>query len=448
MDRFEKWVIKHGAAMSFKIRRNAADPPRISERFQFIMSPCFPTKSAPAGLPLFRIIRAATFAVILAALISGCGKRQAGPPGGRGGPGGPMEVSVLTIASAAVTLTQDLPGRISAFRVAEVRARVNGIVLRRLFTEGSDVAEGQVLYEIDPAPYQAALDSARGTLARAEANATTARLKEERNKQLLDAKTVSKQDYDDALANQRMADADVLSGKAAVQAAQINLDYTKVTSPIAGRIGISQVTEGAYVQASTATLLATVQQLDRVYVDVTQASSELLRLRRDLASGRLKADDAGKARVKLIHENGDIYPEEGTLETSDVTVNATTSSVTIRAIFPNPRGELLPGLFLRARLEEGSKPDAILVPQLAVSRNAKGEPTALVVGANDMVELRVLQTPRAVGNQWLVTAGLKPGDQVIVNNLQKIRPGMPVKAVPSSPTPSETASGARQAPSR
>jgi membrane fusion protein (multidrug efflux system) len=407
----------------------------------------FFTKRASAHRFLFRIIAAASLGVILVALIAGCKKREAGP-GGPGGPGGPIEVGVLTIAPTSVTLTQDLPGRISAFRVAEVRARVNGIVLRRLFREGSEVTEGQVLYEIDPAPYQAAFDSALGTLARAEANATTARLKEERYKQLLAAKAISKQDYDDALANQRTYDADVLSGQGAVQAARINLDYTKVTSPIAGRIGIAQVTEGAYVQASTATLLATVQQLDRVYLDVTQASSELLRLKRDLASGRLKADETGKARVKLIHENGDIYPEEGTLEAADVTVNATTNSVTVRATFPNPRGELLPGLFVRAQLEEGSSPDAILVPQFAVSRNSKGEPTALVVGANNTVELRVLQTSRAVGNQWLVSAGLKPGDQVIVNNLQKVRPGAQVKAAtaaasPPPPLPTATASSAR-----
>ncbi len=381
--------------------------------------------------------------MIAAALIAGCGHKQAASPAGPGGPGGPVEVSVLTITPAPVTLTQDLPGRISAFRVAEVRARVNGIVLRRLFTEGSDVTEGQVLYEIDPAPYQAALDSALGTLARAEANATTARLKEERYKQLLATKVISKQDYDDALANERTYDADVLSGKAAVQTARINLDYTKVTSPVAGRIGISQVTEGAYVQAANATLLATVQQIDHVYVDVTQASSELLRLKRDLASGRLKADESGKARVKLIHEDGEIYPEEGTLEVSDVTVNATTNSVTVRAIFPNPRVDLLPGLFVRARLEEGSAPDAILVPQLAVSRNSKGEPTTMVVGANGTVELRVLQTPRAVGNQWLVSAGLKPGDQVIVDNLQRIRPGAPVKVASAAPpSPPATASTA------
>jgi membrane fusion protein, multidrug efflux system len=351
-----------------------------------------------------------------------------------------MEVSVLTITPAPLTLTQDLPGRISAFRVAEVRARVNGIVLRRLFTEGADVTEGQVLYEIDPAPYQATLDNALGTLARAEANATTARLKEERYKQLLVAKAISKQDYDDALANEGTYNADVLSGKAAVPTARINLDYTKVTSPVSGRIGISQVTEGAYVQASAATLLAIVQQLDPVYVDVTQASSEVLRLRRELASGRLKADDTGKARVKLIQETGDIYAEEGTLQFSDITVNVTTNSVTVRAIFPNPHAELLPGLFVRARLEEGNRPDAILVPQLAVSRNSKGEPTTMVVGANGTAELRVLQTSRAVGNQWLVSAGLKPGDQVIIDNLQRVHPGVPVKATPAAPAPGATAS--------
>jgi membrane fusion protein (multidrug efflux system) len=384
----------------------------------------------------------------LALLLTACGKPQQGPPGAAFGPQGPMEVGVVTIATEPVTLTQDLPGRISAFRVAEVRARVNGIVLKRLFAEGSDVTEGQVLYEIDPAPYQAALDSAeatlaraKATLARAEANLVSARQKQERYKSLLDTKAISKQEYDDALASQRMGEADVQSGKAevqsgeaAIQSARINLDYTKVTSPVAGRIGISQVTEGAYVQAATATLLATVQQLDKVYVDVTQPSSELLRLKRELASGRLKADDAGKAKVKLVHENGDVHPEEGTLEVADVTVNAMTNSVTVRAIFPNTNRDLLPGMFVRARLEEGSQPNAILVPQLAVSRNTKGEPTVMVVGNDSTVEVRVLETPRTVGNQWLVTSGLKAGDQVIINNLQKIRPGAPVKAVPTPPT--------------
>jgi membrane fusion protein (multidrug efflux system) len=385
-------------------------------------------------------------ALCSALLLAGCFRKAAeGQGAGPGGPGGappPPEVATLTIAPTAVTLTQDLPGRTSALRVAEVRARVNGIVLKRLFKEGSDVQEGQVLYEIDPAPYQAASDSAEGSLARAEANSSAARIKEERLKTLINTKAISKQDYDDAVASLQMSDADVLTAKAAVQTAKINLGYTKVTAPVAGRIGLSQVTEGAYVQASAATLLATIQQLDRVYVDVTQASSELLRLRRDLASGRLKADEAGKARVKLIHEDGSVYPEGGSLEVSDVTVNATTNSVMLRAIFPNPRGELLPGLFVRARLEEGSSPDAILVPQLAVTRNAKGQPTTLVVGANNMVELRVLETARAVGNQWLVSSGLKAGDQVIMNNLQRVRPGMPVKIAPAAPVAPEPAPAA------
>lgn len=398
--------------------------------------------SFPSILP--RLSRVGGIAALSAALLfAGCGRKPAGPPGGMFGPGGPVEVGVLTIATQPVALTTDLPGRTSAFRVAEVRARVNGIVLKRLFNEGSDVAEGQVLYEIDPAPYQAALDSALGQLARAEANATTARLKEQRYKSLVNAKAISSQDYDDAVANQRTFEADVLSGQAAVQSARINLGYTKVTSPVAGRIGLSQVTEGAYVQQANATLLATVQQLDKVYVDVTQPSSDMLRLKRDISAGKLSANAEGQPKVQLILEDGTVYPEEGSLEVSDITVNMSTNSVMVRAIFPNPRGELLPGLFVRARLLEGSSPEAILVPQLAVTRNTKGEPTTLVVGAESKVEVRVLETARAVGNQWLVTAGLKPGDQVIVNNLQKIRPGAPVKPVavaPEQKPPATTAS--------
>jgi membrane fusion protein (multidrug efflux system) len=383
-------------------------------------------------------LRGRSLAAVAIALFAGCGPRQAAGPGG---PGGPLEVGVITVAAAPVTLKQELPGRVSARRVAEVRARVNGIVEKRLFEEGSEVKEGQVLYEIDPAPYQAALDSAQGTLARAEANAATAKLKQERYKQLLESRTIAKQDYDDVLANQKSFDADILSGQAAVQLAKINLGYTKVTSPISGRIGISQVTEGAYVQQSAATLLATVQELDSVYVNVTQSSGDLLRLKHELENGQLKADAAGHASVKLILEDGRLYPEEGTFELADVTVNETTSSVIIRAIFPNPRRDLLPGLFVRAQLEEGSRPDAILVPQSAVTRNSKGEPITLVVGAGSTAELRVLKTPRAVGNQWLVSEGLKAGDQVIISNLQRLRPGAPVKPVPANaPATAATAS--------
>lgn len=381
--------------------------------------------------------------VLTVALLAGCGRKPpGGPPGGPGGPGGPVEVGVITVAIRPVTLTQDLPGRTSALRVAEVRARVSGIVQKRFFREGVDVAGGDVLYQIDPAPYQAALQNAQGTLARAEANVTSTRAQADRARKLLEAQAISKQDYDTALASFRAYEADMLSGRASVQTATINLGYTRVVSPISGRIGISQVTEGAYVQDSAATLLATVQELDRVYVDVVQASNQWLRLRRDFASGKLKTDDAGRAKVKLILEDGSEYPEGGTLQLSDVTVSSTTSSFTVRAIFPNPREDLLPGMFVRARLEEGQTPDAILVPQLAVTRNMQGEPTALVVGADGKAELRVLQTPRAVGNQWLVADGLKPGDQLIVDNLQKVHPGVSVKPSPARLAPAFIAAAA------
>ncbi|MDB6003135.1 MAG: efflux transporter periplasmic adaptor subunit [Prosthecobacter sp.] len=376
----------------------------------------------------------------LALLLVSCGPKPAPAPPVAPGPPPPMEVGVLTIKTTPVTLTQDLPGRISAFRVAEVRARVSGIVLKRLFKEGSDVKEGQVLYEIDPSQYEASHDSALGTLAKAEAGLNSAQLKLDRMKSLIESHAVSKQDYDEASGSQRVNLAEVLLGKAAVKTAKINLDYTKVVAPITGRIGLSQVTEGAYVRTDQATLLTIVQQLDRVYVDVNQPSSDLLRLKNAIASGRLKADSSGQPRVKLVHENGDIYSEEGSLEVSDVTVNTLTNSVTVRAVFPNPRGDLLPGMFVRARLEEGTTPDAILVPQMAVNRNSKGEPTAMVVGAESKVELRILETPRAVGNQWLVTSGLKAGDQLIINNLQKIRPGAPVKIAADAPAPAAPAS--------
>lgn len=378
---------------------------------------------------------------LLGLLLTGCGKKEAAAPaGGMGaGPAGPTEVGILTIVTAPVTLTQDLPGRVSPFRVAEVRARVDGIVLRRHFEEGSKVQEGQLLYEIDPAPYQATLDSARASLAREEAIAAAAKSKEERFKQLMSSRAVSQQDYNDALAAQLTSAADIQAAKAAIQSAQINLDYTKVTAPISGRIGISDVTEGAYVQSASATLLATIQQLDQVYVDVTQASGQILRLKQDFASGKLKADEDGTAQVKLILDNSQPYPEPGKLQMSDVTVNRSSNSITVRAVFPNPRGDLLPGMFVRATFEEGSTPDAILVPQLAVTRNTKGQATAMVIGANSTVEIRVLQTSRTVGNQWLVTGGLKPGDQVIVSNLQRVRPGAQVKAAPATAEPAVTA---------
>lgn len=367
----------------------------------------------------------------VALLAAGCAKKTAAPVAG------PAEVGIITVEARPVTLTQELPGRTSAFRLAEVRARVSGIVLKRLFTEGSDVKEGQELYKIDPAPYQAAYDSAKATLARAEANAVYARQQNDRLKQLIDSKAISQQDYDNTHAALQAAEADVAAAKAALQTAEINLGYTSVASPVSGRIGRSEVTEGAYVQAGAATLLATVQQLDPIYVDLTQSSTEVFRLRRALADGKLQRTGTGDARVQLIIGGG-APAAEGSLQFSDVTVDPTTSSITLRAIFPNPKTELLPGLFVRARLVEGSTPDAILVPQLAITRNTKGEATALVVGEGNKVELRVLRTDRAIGNQWLIADGLKPDDQVIVQNLQRIRPGAEVKPVPATNVPPAT----------
>lgn len=372
-----------------------------------------------------------SFAIFAAALaLAGCSQKDQSAA-----KAAPAEVGVVTVAPAAVTLTQELPGRTSAYRVAEVRARVSGIVLKRHFTEGRDVKEGELLYTIDPAPYQAALDSAKASLARAEAGSAVTKLQADRSRQLLEARAVSQQEYDDIAASNLASVADVAAAKAAVQAAEINIGYTHVTSPISGRIGLSQVTEGAYVQQGAATLLATVQQLDTLYVDVTQSSTELLRLRRALAEGQLQRSGENSAKIRILLDDNSVYSEEGALQFSDVSVNPSTSSITIRATIPNPRNELLPGMFVRARLQEGERPDAILVPQLGVTRNTKGEPTALVVGADNKVELRVLRTDRAVGNQWLVSEGLKAGDRLIVQNLQRIRPGVEVKPVPATNLP-------------
>jgi membrane fusion protein, multidrug efflux system len=360
------------------------------------------------------------------ALVAGCSKAPAASP-----PAGPVEVGVVTLAPTSLTLTKELSGRTSAFRVAEVRARVNGIVQKRLFTEGADVREGQALFAIDPAPYQATLEGARAQLARAEATVANARLQADRYTDLVRDNAVSRQEYDNAMAALKGSEADVAAGRAAVQTARINLGYTTVTSPVSGRIGRSAVTEGAYVQQAQATLLATVQQLDPVYVDLTQSSAEALKLRRDLAEGRLQSAGRGGAKVKLVLEDGREYALPGALQFADVTVDPSTGSIGLRALFPNPRGELLPGMFVRARLEEGVNPKALLVPQQGVTRDQKGLPTALVVNAQNKVERRQLVTERAVGDAWLVTSGIAAGEQVIVEGLQKIRPGADVKPVPA-----------------
>ncbi|CQH31352.1 efflux RND transporter adaptor subunit AcrA [Yersinia enterocolitica] len=336
------------------------------------------------------------------------------------------EVGIVTLKAAPLNITTELPGRTSAFRVAEVRPQVSGIILKRNYVEGSDVTAGTSLYQIDPATYQAAYDSAKGDLAKAQAAAEIARLTVNRYKPLLGTNYISKQEYDQAVSNSMQASAAVVAAKAAVESARINLAYTQVTSPISGRTGKSSVTEGALVTSGQATALTTVQQLDPMYVDVTQSSDEFLRLKKELADGTLKQEN-GKAKVRLLLENGSEYAETGTLEFSGVTVDETTGSITIRAIFPNPNEALLPGMFVRARLDEGVRPDALLVPQQGVTRNPRGEATAMVVGADDKVELRTLVANQAIGNKWLVTEGLKAGDRLIVSGLQKIRPGVQVK---------------------
>lgn len=394
-------------------------------------------------------VRSALSSIVAVAFVvgalSGCGEKKnvAGP-----GNTAPVEVGVVTINPQPLALTRELPGRTSAFRIAEVRARVSGIVLKRLFEEGSEVREGQPLYQIDPAPYQAAIDHAKAALARAEASAASAKLQADRYRELVSARAVSQQEYDDAHAQQLTSDADVAAARAAVQTAQIDLDYTRVLAPISGRVGRSAVTEGAYIQQSGATLLTTIQQIDQLYVDVTQSSSELLRLQQDVKSGLLTRAEDGAASVILILDGDRIYGENGRLQFADVTVDTSTSSVLLRALVPNPDRELLPGLFVRARLQEGVNPGALLVPQQGVTRNRRGEPTALVVGAENKVEQRVLTTDRAIGNMWLVTSGLKAGDQVIVQNLQKIRVGVPVKPVaatnPGTPGKSIPAASAQK----
>ncbi|QCR36874.1 efflux RND transporter periplasmic adaptor subunit [Nissabacter sp. SGAir0207] len=352
------------------------------------------------------------------------------------------EVGVVTLKAAPLNITTELPGRTSAFRVAEVRPQVSGIILKRNFVEGSDIQAGTSLYQIDPATYQAAYNSAKGDLAKAQATAEISRVTVNRYKPLLGTNYISKQDYDQAQADLRSADAAVLAAKAAVETARINLAYTKVTSPISGRIGKSSVTEGALVTEGQTTALATVQQLDPIYVDVTQSSTDFLRLKQEMAEGTLKQQN-GKAKVQLTLENGTQYKQEGTLEFSDVTVDESTGSITLRAVFPNPDETLLPGMFVRARLDEGVNENALLVPQQGVTRTPRGEASAMVVGAGDKVETRTLTTSQAIGDKWLVTGGLKAGDRVIVTGLQKVKPGAQVKMQEVT----DDASAQQQAPS-
>ncbi|MCL2458249.1 MAG: efflux RND transporter periplasmic adaptor subunit [Desulfobulbus sp.] len=366
----------------------------------------------------------------LVVVLTAVGCKQASSPEKGAGGKGPPEVGFVVVKQEPVTLTTELTGRISPQMVAEVRPQVGGIIKKRLFEEGGHVKAGEVLYQIDPATYQAAVASAKAALAKAEANAFALQKKAERYRQLVTIDAVSKQDYDDTEAAFKQAEADIENGKAALELAKIDLAYTRVTAPIDGVIGRSAVTPGALVTANQASALATIQQLAPVFVDVTQTSAELLRLKKNLASGELKGGGQGQAQVRLVLEDGFAYPQEGALKFSEVSVDQTTGSVTLRAQFPNPDQLLLPGMFVRAIIQEGVREQAILVPQRGVGRNSVGMATALVVGANEMVELRMIGTERAVGDAWLVTDGLQPGDRVIVEGLQRVRPGVPVKAVP------------------
>jgi membrane fusion protein, multidrug efflux system len=318
--------------------------------------------------------------------------------------------------------------------MAEVRARVAGILLKRNFKEGTEVKASDVLFEIDPAPLQAARDSACAAVAKAEANLKDAQVKTARFKTLVEVHAVSKQDYDTAVATSSQAEADVLSAKAALETASLNLGYTKVVAPISGRIGTAKVTEGALVGQNETTLLAVIQQLDPIYVDLTQSSAELFKLKDERASGHMQSDGAD-ATATLLLDNGREYREHGTMQSSEVTVDASTGSVGRRAMFPNPNRDLLPGMFVRARIEEGVRPKAFLVPQIAVSRDSKGGSMVMLVGTGNKVEQRVVTTEEAVGDQWLVSSGIASGDRVIVAGLQWVRPGVEVKLVPPNAAP-------------
>ena len=370
-------------------------------------------------------------AVVL--ILVGC--NEAPPSTGSGQAGQPPEVGVVTVAARPTTLTTELPGRTSPYRIAEVRPQVGGIIQERPFEEGGQIQAGQVLYQIDPAPYEAAHDSAEAALERARATLERARLKAERYANLVKTKAISQDDFDDAEAAFKEAKASVAVAEADLETARINLEYTRVTSPIDGRIGRSMMTQGALVTAYQELALATVQQLDPIYVDLTQSSAQLLRLRRALEDGRLERAGGEQPEVRLILEDGSTYEHTGRLEFSEVTVDERTGAVTMRARFPNPDSVLLPGMFVRAVVEEGLRPNAILVPQQGVQHDRRGNPVGLVVTEDGTVAQRTLVADRAVGNQWLIDRGLEPGDRLIVEGSQRVRDGTHARVVDLSDEP-------------
>ncbi|NKN32754.1 efflux RND transporter periplasmic adaptor subunit [Marichromatium bheemlicum] len=369
------------------------------------------------------------FALVLA--LAGC--ESSDTPGTASAAGAPPEVGVVTLAARPTTLTTELPGRTSPYRIAEVRPQVGGIIEARLFEEGGYVSAGEVLYQLDAELYQAAYDSAEAALARSRAARERARLKATRYADLLTANAVSQEDHDDAQAALKEAVATVAVDEAALATARINLAYTRVTSPIEGRVGRSVVTQGALVTANQSLALVTVRQLDPIYVDITQSSAQLLGLRQALDDGRLSRAADAQPQVRLILEDGSTYPLVGRLAFSEVTVDPSTGAVTMRATFPNPDHLLLPGMFVRALVEEGVREQAILVPQQGVRYDRRGQPTALVVDGDDRVAQRELVIDRAIDGQWLVDAGLEDGDRVIVEGSQKVRPGAQVRTVEVDP---------------
>jgi membrane fusion protein (multidrug efflux system) len=385
-------------------------------------------------------LRSAGAAALVGAtfLVTACSKpKPAAPP-----PQTP-EVQVYKVVPAPLTMTTELPGRTSAYQVADVRPQVSGVIQKRLFTEGDDVKAGTPLYQIDPSTYQASVNSAKATLAKAKATLLSTGPTAQRYKGLLDIEGISRQDYETAVASDAQARADVATAQAALDTATINLQYTHVYAPISGRIGRSTVTPGALVTAAQTNALTTVQQLDPLYVDVTQSSDQLLQLKRAIDSGSLKS--AGKeAKVSLVLSDGTKYSTAGKLQFADVSVDTSTGNVTLRAIFPNPKHDLLPGMFVRAVVESGVKENAITVPQQGVTRNAKGEATAMILGADGKVAQRILTTGGTYGNTWLVTSGLAAGDQVIVEGLQKVKVGGPAKIAAAAPA--TTASANTNAP--
>ena len=390
----------------------------------------------------------AVSALALAAILSGCGKKEVAPVAPAASMP-PAQVGVITVALADVGLITELPGRLEASRVAQVRARAAGILQNRLFTEGSDVKAGQALFQIDASPYQATFASAQASLARAEANLMQASAQAERYKPLAEAKAISQQEFVSAQAAQKQADADVAIGKAAVQTAGINLDYARITAPISGRIGRSLVTEGALVGQGEATQLAVIQQTDPLYVNFTQSASEVMKLRRAMEAGQLKRAGTQASSVRLVLEDGTEYARAGKLLFSDLTVDATTGQITLRAEVPNPGGALLPGLYVRVRLEQAQAGNAITLPQQAVTRSPQGD-SVMVVTADGKVSPRPVKVGGQQNGQWVILDGLKAGEQVMVDGFQKLRGGAPVKPVPwqapgsspVAPAPAFAASGA------